>query len=283
MAEESLRSCIRAMNEWAAQEDGLPDTAADAVEEALSALSLLASEPAKGADVFRAEGALAAEVRAALDYANGRWCEWGERAENVEEILRAGLREYERAANDDPAPDADAGAPETIIGTVQWVLNDAHYKAPEQIAGLWREVWAPKLRTAIDAMPVGAPAPPASDEVREAAEILCERLDGGAGERYYREVVPGLVGDIEALRAALRATASPAPGSEAVREAAETRFATRPDRGDNKVPYCSEQCPQHDGKRCRIMGGRPSAICEPEVLNILSDVAALRGGQKGGE
>lgn len=49
MAEESLRSCIRAMNEWAAQEDGLPDTAADAVEEALSALSLLASEPAKGA------------------------------------------------------------------------------------------------------------------------------------------------------------------------------------------------------------------------------------------
>lgn len=50
MAEESLRSCIRAMNEWAAQEDGLPDTAADAVEEALSALSLLASEPAPPAD-----------------------------------------------------------------------------------------------------------------------------------------------------------------------------------------------------------------------------------------
>lgn len=48
-AEEALRSCIRAMSDWAAQEDGLPDTAADAVEEALSALSLLASEPAKGA------------------------------------------------------------------------------------------------------------------------------------------------------------------------------------------------------------------------------------------
>lgn len=48
-AEEALRSCIRAMSDWAAQEYGLPDTAADAVEEALSALSLLASEPAKGA------------------------------------------------------------------------------------------------------------------------------------------------------------------------------------------------------------------------------------------
>ncbi len=53
-----------------------------------------------------------------------------------------------------------------------------------------------------------------------------------------------------------------------------TRCATRPFRGDNRVPYCDEMCPQHDGKRCRIMGVRPSSICEPEVLNLLADLAS---------
>jgi len=69
------------------------------------------------------------------------------------------------------------------------------------------------------------------------------------------------------------------PAADEVREAAGgTRYATRPDRGDNRVPYCSEQCPQHDGKRCRIMGVQPSLICEPEVLNLLADLAT-RGGE----
>ena len=82
---------------------------------------------------------------------------------------------------------------------------------------------------------------------------------------------------LEALLAA--GPEAPPPPSDEVREAAErTRYATAPDRGDNRVPYCSEQCPQHDGKRCRIMGVRPSSICEPEVLNLLADLAA-RGGE----
>ena len=83
-----------------------------ALVEALEAL--LASEPAKGADMSRAEGALAAEVRAALNVANGRWYEWGERAKSVEEILLAGLRGYERAATDEPAPPAGAEVRELI-------------------------------------------------------------------------------------------------------------------------------------------------------------------------
>jgi hypothetical protein len=34
------------------------------------------------------------------------------------------------------------------------------------------------------------------------------------------------------------------------------------------VPLCDEDCKQHDGKRCKILGGRPSINCEPacEVL-----------------
>ncbi len=70
-----------------------------------------------------------------------------------------------------------------------------------------------------------------------------------------------------------------APQSDGVAEA-RTRYATRPSRGDNRVPYCDEQCPQHDGKRCRIMGCRPSSICEPEVLNLLADLDASEKARK---
>lgn len=31
------------------------------------------------------------------------------------------------------------------------------------------------------------------------------------------------------------------------------------------VPFCDERCPQHDGKRCRLLGERPGRICEPAV------------------
>lgn len=68
----------------------------------------------------------------------------------------------------------------------------------------------------------------------------------------------------------------------AVREAAEVRYATRPSRDDRRVPYCDEQCPQHDGKRCRLMGVQPSSICEPEVLNLIAAIAA-RSTTKGGQ
>lgn len=32
------------------------------------------------------------------------------------------------------------------------------------------------------------------------------------------------------------------------------------------VPYCSERdCTHYDGKRCELMGQRPSRVCEPAV------------------
>lgn len=31
------------------------------------------------------------------------------------------------------------------------------------------------------------------------------------------------------------------------------------------IPACSEACPHHDGKRCRLLGIRPGRVCEPAV------------------
>jgi len=32
------------------------------------------------------------------------------------------------------------------------------------------------------------------------------------------------------------------------------------------VPSCStDECPEYDGKRCKLMGFRPDGICEPTV------------------
>ena len=31
------------------------------------------------------------------------------------------------------------------------------------------------------------------------------------------------------------------------------------------LPRCTENCPQHDGKRCRLLGLRPSEFCEPAL------------------
>ncbi len=38
------------------------------------------------------------------------------------------------------------------------------------------------------------------------------------------------------------------------------------------VPLCNEDCKQHDGKRCQIMGGRPSINCEP-ACEVLCEIA----------
>lgn len=47
-------------------------------------------------------------------------------------------------------------------------------------------------------------------------------------------------------------------------------------RVDNAgIPWCDESCPQHDGKRCRILGFRPSSICEPAVGALVREVARL--------
>lgn len=36
---------------------------------------------------------------------------------------------------------------------------------------------------------------------------------------------------------------------------------------DESVPICSDdKCQHFDGKRCRVIGDRPSRICEPAVM-----------------
>lgn len=43
------------------------------------------------------------------------------------------------------------------------------------------------------------------------------------------------------------------------------------------IPFCNTECPHHDGKRCRLLGLRPSNICEPAVsgmAEMLDDLTA---------
>lgn len=36
-----------------------------------------------------------------------------------------------------------------------------------------------------------------------------------------------------------------------------------------QVPYCAgDACPSFDGKRCRVIGHRPSEFCEPAVIEL---------------
>lgn len=37
---------------------------------------------------------------------------------------------------------------------------------------------------------------------------------------------------------------------------------------EGDVPMCSEDCPHHDGKRCRLLGLAPGSICEPVVAEM---------------
>ena len=39
----------------------------------------------------------------------------------------------------------------------------------------------------------------------------------------------------------------------------------KPEVTKHGLPLCTESCPSHDGKRCRVLGQRPSRICEPAV------------------
>lgn len=41
----------------------------------------------------------------------------------------------------------------------------------------------------------------------------------------------------------------------------------KPDRDEHGLPLCSEQCPKHDGKRCRELGFRPDRFCEPALID----------------
>lgn len=40
------------------------------------------------------------------------------------------------------------------------------------------------------------------------------------------------------------------------------------------VPFCSESCESHDGKRCELTGNRPSSICEPTVKEMAELIKA---------
>lgn len=42
----------------------------------------------------------------------------------------------------------------------------------------------------------------------------------------------------------------------------------QPERDRHGVPWCRDDCKQHDGKRCRLLGVRPSTICEPAVREL---------------
>lgn len=39
----------------------------------------------------------------------------------------------------------------------------------------------------------------------------------------------------------------------------------------NGVPICTtDECASFDGKRCKLIGSRPSHICEPAVMDLAS-------------
>jgi len=41
------------------------------------------------------------------------------------------------------------------------------------------------------------------------------------------------------------------------------------------VPWCRDECRQHDGKRCRLLGFRPDSLCEPAVVAMAARLAEL--------
>jgi hypothetical protein len=40
------------------------------------------------------------------------------------------------------------------------------------------------------------------------------------------------------------------------------------------LPFCSHECPHHDGKRCRVIGLRPDRLCEPVVAEMARMLSA---------
>lgn len=51
----------------------------------------------------------------------------------------------------------------------------------------------------------------------------------------------------------------------------------QPSESNSGVPLCSyEACQQYDGKRCHETGMRAGGICEPEVIDIVSQLRTAR-------
>jgi len=48
----------------------------------------------------------------------------------------------------------------------------------------------------------------------------------------------------------------------------------QPDLDGEYVPVCTEErCQKYDGKRCELMGARPTVFCYPALIDVM---AALR-------
>lgn len=45
---------------------------------------------------------------------------------------------------------------------------------------------------------------------------------------------------------------------------------------DPEVPFCTDTCPEHDGKRCSILGRRPGELCLPMVKAMGKKLEARR-------
>lgn len=46
-------------------------------------------------------------------------------------------------------------------------------------------------------------------------------------------------------------------------------------RTENGVPWCTESCQCHDGKRCELLGHQPGPVCEPAVVELGRKAARL--------
>lgn len=56
----------------------------------------------------------------------------------------------------------------------------------------------------------------------------------------------------------------------------QNELGAGPNWTDDHVPLCSESCAQYDGKRCRLLGARPSSTCEPVVALMAERLNATR-------
>ena len=87
---------------------------------------------------------------------------WKARAEFAESALKDALNDMPKRIEGLNRANVEMGARigqladdskrlECLRSRVKWILNDACYKAPEQIAGMWWNVWEPELQAALTA------------------------------------------------------------------------------------------------------------------------------------
>lgn len=59
----------------------------------------------------------------------------------------------------------------------------------------------------------------------------------------------------------------------------------QPEWSKDGIPMCLQtgECPSYDGKRCRVIGVRPSYICEPAVIAMAEEITRLNVLGIGGE